>query len=177
MEVALYSRSYKLSGGPPKGCRRSKTKVAKKLKVAKGLSTAHNGSHDLVMTTLFDLQIWFVDFDFMKLMSHGNQAEAMSFLQDGVQESLGPRGPVAVPQASSLQGKHNPQAESKAPQAPQACAQPIDATALLGGEFLCADGASSINQNGALVFPVFLPCTDMKAFSCSSPPAPRGLDR
>ena len=96
----------------------------------------------------------------MKLMSHGNQAEAMSLLQDGVQESLGPRGPVAVPQASSLQGKHNPQAESKAPQAPQACAQPIDATALLGGEFLCADGASSINQKGALGFPVFLPCTE-----------------
>ena len=33
------------NGKPPKGCRRSKTKVAKNLKVAKGLSTAHNDSH------------------------------------------------------------------------------------------------------------------------------------
>ena len=34
-----------LIGKPPKGCRRRKTKVAKRLKVAKGLSTAHNDSH------------------------------------------------------------------------------------------------------------------------------------
>ena len=96
---------------------------------------AHNHSHNFVMTTLFDSQIWFLRFlIFVKLMSHGSQAEAMSFLQDGLQESLGPRGPVAVPQDSRLQGKHNPQAENKAPQAPKACTKPINNTALLEGE-------------------------------------------
>ena len=38
-------RSGTIPGKPPKGCRRRKTKVAQRLKVAKGLSTAHNDSY------------------------------------------------------------------------------------------------------------------------------------
>ena len=138
---------------------------------------AHNDSHNFVMTTLFDSQIRFVRFlIFVKLMSHGSQAEAMSFLQDGLQESLGPRGPVAVPQDSRLQGKHNPQAENKAPQAPKACTKPINNTAFLEGEiFACSYPQHHNGYNGALVFHL---CSwfpdDSLLFGR---PAPRGLDR